>query len=129
MQKKKGISLIVLVITIIVMIILAAAIILSLNNAGIIGNANKAVEMTNDKTIQTAADLKYSEYILNNKLAGETPVGEWIETELIKDGVLTTEQASEYIITNEGQVIKGHYYDAATYRAYAEANGYIMLED
>jgi len=129
MKNKKGISLIVLVITIIVMIILAAAIILSLNNAGIIGNANKAVEMTNDKTIQTAADLKYSEYILNNKLAGETPVGEWIETELIKDGVLTTEQASEYIITNEGQVIKGHYYDAATYRAYAEANGYIMLED
>ena len=38
---KRGISLIVLVITIIVMIILAAAIILSLNSAGIIGKANQ----------------------------------------------------------------------------------------
>ena len=47
MKSKRGISLIVLVITIIVMIILAAAIILSLNNAGIIGNANKAVQETN----------------------------------------------------------------------------------
>ena len=48
---KKGISLIVLVITIIVMIILAAAIILSLNNAGIIGNANQAVFKQNVKNV------------------------------------------------------------------------------
>ena len=41
-NKRKGISLIVLVITIIVMIILATAIILSLTNSGIIGKANKA---------------------------------------------------------------------------------------
>ena len=48
-MKNKGISLIVLVITIIVMIILAAAIIISLNNTGIIENANKAVDETNEK--------------------------------------------------------------------------------
>ena len=41
MQKRKGISLIVLVITIIVMIVLAGAIILSLNNAGIINPHDK----------------------------------------------------------------------------------------
>ena len=39
---KKGISLIVLVITIIIMIILASAIIISLNDSGVIDNANKA---------------------------------------------------------------------------------------
>ena len=43
MQKKKAVSLIVLVITIIVMIILATAIILTLNNTGIINKSSEAV--------------------------------------------------------------------------------------
>ena len=60
-MQKKGISLIVLVITIIVMIILAAAIIISLNNTGIIGNANKAVDETNEKTVQEIANLAWGE--------------------------------------------------------------------
>ncbi len=47
---KKGISLIVLVITIIIMIILAGSVIVSLNNSNIIGNAHQAV------TGQTAAN-------------------------------------------------------------------------
>ena len=61
MQSKKGISLIVLVITIIVMIILAAAIIISLNNTGIIENSNKAVDETNEKTVQEIANLAWGE--------------------------------------------------------------------
>ena len=44
MQKKKGISLIVLVITIIIMIILASAIIISLNNNGVIDRARSATD-------------------------------------------------------------------------------------
>jgi len=68
MQKKKGISLIVLVITIIVMIILAAAIILSLNNAGIIGNANKAVEETDEAQLKNIAVLAWSDaYLARNE--------------------------------------------------------------
>ena len=67
MQRKKGISLIVLVITIIVMIILAGAIILSLNNAGIIGKASEAVEKTNLKQVQTLAQLKWSEAYLRDE--------------------------------------------------------------
>ncbi len=43
-MEKKGISLIVLVITIIVMIILAGAIILALNGSDIIGKATEAKE-------------------------------------------------------------------------------------
>ena len=58
---KEGISLIVLVITIIVMIILAAAIIISLNNTGIIENSNKAVDETNEKTVQEIANLAWGE--------------------------------------------------------------------
>ena len=61
MQKKKGISLIVLVITIIVMVILAGAIILTLNNNGIINKASEAVEKTNLKQVQYIANLAWAE--------------------------------------------------------------------
>ena len=61
MQKKKGISLIVLVITIIVMVILAGAIILTLINSGIIGRASEAVEETNLATVKEVASLAWAE--------------------------------------------------------------------
>ena len=48
---KRGISLIVLVITIIIMIIIAGAIILSLNGSGIIGRAHHATDGINAKSI------------------------------------------------------------------------------
>lgn len=56
---KKGISLIVLVITIIVMIILAAAIIVTLSQNGIIGRANEAKTLTNETQIKEAAQLAW----------------------------------------------------------------------
>ena len=58
---KKGISLIVLVITIIVMIILAAAIVITLSNSGIINKANEAVEKTNLKQAQELAQVIWAE--------------------------------------------------------------------
>ena len=69
MQRKQGISLIVLVITIIVMIILAAAIILSLNNAGIIGNANQAVFKQNINNYLSELDLYYMDALVDNPYA------------------------------------------------------------
>ena len=61
MKNKKGISLIVLVITIIVMIVLAGAIILTLNNSGIINKANEAVDKTNMAQIKQIAELAWAE--------------------------------------------------------------------
>ena len=58
-MQKRGISLIVLVITIIVMIILAATIIISLNNTGIIGNASMAKDMTDEKTIDEMVQVTW----------------------------------------------------------------------
>lgn len=58
---KRGISLIVLVITIIVMIVLAGTIILSLNNAGIIENSNEAVKSTNEATVKELAQMVWAE--------------------------------------------------------------------
>ena len=68
MKRNKGISLIVLVITIIVMIVLAGAIILSLNNAGIIGKANQAVTETNEATVKQLAELKWAEAYLDENV-------------------------------------------------------------
>ena len=68
MQKNKGISLIVLVITIIVMIILAGSIILSLSNNGIIGKANEAVDVTNEASVRQLVELKWAEAYLDENV-------------------------------------------------------------
>lgn len=60
---KKGISLIVLVITIIVMIIIAGAIIISLSNSNVIDKADQAVISTNDSAAKSLAALAYAEFI------------------------------------------------------------------
>ena len=62
LNNKKGISLIVLVITIAVMIILAAAIILSLQSSGIIGRANEAKtasDVANAKQVVAMAEAEW----------------------------------------------------------------------
>ena len=56
---KKGISLIVLVITIIVMIIIAGAIIISLNSTSVIEKANTAVTATDVGTLNDKLTLAY----------------------------------------------------------------------
>ncbi|MBR6688526.1 MAG: hypothetical protein IKL68_00725 [Clostridia bacterium] len=56
---KKGISLIVLVITIIVMIIIAGAIIISLNSTSVIEKANDAVTKTDVGTLNDKLTLAY----------------------------------------------------------------------
>ena len=61
MQKRTGISLIVLVITIIVMVILAGAIILTLNNSGIIDEATDAVEQSNLATVKELTQMAWAE--------------------------------------------------------------------
>ena len=69
---KKGISLIVLVITIIVMIIIAGAIILSLSNGNVIAKGNLA-KLSNDRaSLQELMTSRVSEYMSGNE--GSVPV-------------------------------------------------------
>ena len=70
MQKKNGISLIVLVITIIVMIILAATIILAINNNNVVEKANDAVTETNLKQVQELAQTIWADAYIDG-LRGE----------------------------------------------------------
>ena len=84
-RNKKGISLIVLVITIIVMIILAAAIILSLSSNGIIDRANEAVDKTDEAAVKNYAQTLWADAYLDGKRGKE--LIDVIETELDKLGV------------------------------------------
>ena len=61
MRMKKGISLVVLVVTIIIMIILTSTIILSLTGTNIIEKAIDAVEQSNLKQVKTIAQNTWSE--------------------------------------------------------------------
>ena len=71
MQKKQGISLIVLVITIIVMIILAASVVITLSNTGVINRASQAVDLTNEAAVQDLAALTWADAYMNNKRGTE----------------------------------------------------------
>ena len=104
-MQKRGISLIVLVITIIVMIILATAIIISLNNTGIIENSNKAVSDTDYKNVSVAAQLKYSDILLGENTNG-VQKSEYIREKLIENGTITYEQAKLYKFKNDGDVVR-----------------------
>ena len=70
MQKKKGISLTVLVITIIVMIILASAVVITLENTNMIKRAKKTVSDTDIKNIQVLATTLWTSASLDG-LVGE----------------------------------------------------------
>lgn len=63
---KKGISLIVLVITILVMIILAGAVIITLSNQNIIGKAKWAEVSATRANLQYDAQLAYADYVASN---------------------------------------------------------------
>lgn len=58
---KKGISLIVLVITIIVMIIIAGAIIISLNSSNVIKQSNDAVKKSDEANANALLSIVYAE--------------------------------------------------------------------
>lgn len=59
MKTKQGISLIVLVITVVVMVILTGAIVLSLNNIGIIEKTTDAVEQSNLATVKELTQMAW----------------------------------------------------------------------
>ena len=112
MSTNKGISLIVLVITIIVMIILAGAIILSLNNAGIIGNANKAVVATNEKQVQVLADTIWADvYFESEGKPIRAQLQQAIENGLVKNGV----DLSNYIVVATLEGVEVETFDRANW--------------
>jgi len=106
MQKKRAISLIVLVITIIVMIVLAGAIILSLNNSGIIGKANEAVIDTDEATVKELAQMAWAEAYADG--ARDVKVLKSRVNEALQENGVDITETSKYLInvTEKGVTIK-----------------------
>ncbi|MBR6689008.1 MAG: hypothetical protein IKL68_03215 [Clostridia bacterium] len=102
MQKKKGISLIVLVITIIVMVILAASVVITLNNTNIINQASDAVNKTDIKQVEQIASIAWADAYA----AGEREVAKLQEA---VDKVITDNKIDKdkYVIevTNKGVAV------------------------
>ena len=109
MKEKKGISLIVLIVTIIVMIIIAGAIILSLTETNIIDQAEVAVEKHNLSEMKSAASMAYADWLANEYESSENKedkghVQNYIRNELIRQGVASWEDFSKWYITPTGGI-------------------------
>ena len=98
---KKGISLIVLVITIIVMIILAASVVLTLSNTGIIERADLAVQATNKNQLQTSIDLFLGDLLFENN--GKMPNSFELVEGLYTNNIITEAQKAE-MLANGGEL-------------------------
>ena len=96
MKEKKGISLIVLIVTIIVMIIIAGAVIISLTETNIIDQAETAVEKHNISELKSAANMAYANWLLSDKTLDPQ---NYIRDELIKQKVASWDDFSKYYIT------------------------------
>ena len=129
LNNKKGISLMVLVITIAVMIILAAAIILSLQSSGIIGRANEAKASSDMSNKKEAATLALAEYELlkqNGELSGNKTATEYVQERLNAQKL----DGSNVAIDEKGNIIIGSGVKAmiANVPLGAIVNGYKLTE-
>ncbi len=110
MQKKKGVSLIVLIITIIVMLILAGTVIISLSNNGIIDKAKDGVDKTNEKEVQELASMAWAEAYANNmglpKEELQVKLQEGVEKAL-SDNNLDKEDYGMQVTTTGVTIVKG----------------------
>jgi len=132
MNNKKGISLIVLVITIIVMIILAAAIILSLNGSNIIGKANEAKTKSDIANARYVVSLAKSEWDLMSRSEQSKITGgfkSYAEDKLEEAGYKTGAGKNSYAVTLSGQVInsgKNNMYVGSDSRAAVIPEGFTV---
>ena len=104
---KRGISLIVLVITIIIMIILAGAIILTLSSNGIIGKANDATKTTDLANAKQVVSLAKGEWDLVGKVEGYDTLKEYAEAKLEETGFsVGKEKAGSYHVSTKGELYR-----------------------
>ena len=103
LKTKEGVSLIVLVITIIVMIVLAGAVILALNNSGIIGKANIGRAKSDLSTLMEEVQVKAAERKLNGlDVDGRYKLSDWgIESQEYEDRVII--DSGKLKVSNKGK--------------------------
>ena len=102
MQMRKGISLVVLVITIIVMIILAGAVVLTLNNAGIIDKAGFATKQYTLKEIEQIANIAWTEAYLDD-MRTQVELENAVKDKLAQNKITESDyEGYELVVTENG---------------------------
>ena len=87
MKNKKGISLIVLVITIIVLAILAATVIVTITNSGIINKATDTVKIHDLSQVRSLANLAWSEALMDETITTDAEYDAYVKQQLTNAGV------------------------------------------
>lgn len=107
-KSRNGISLIVLVITIIVMIVLAGAIILALNNSGVIGKASMGRVKSDLSTLMEEVQVKVAERKLNGlDIDGRYKLSDWgIENSTYENRVIIDKGNLRVLNSDEDDDIK-----------------------
>ena len=107
-KSRNGISLIVLVITIIVMIVLAGAIILALNNSGVIGKASMGRVKSDLSTLMEEVQVKVAERKLNGlDIDGRYKLSDWgIENSTYENRVIIDKGNLRVLNSGEDDEIK-----------------------
>ena len=118
---KKGISLIVLVITIIVMIIIAGAIIISLNSSNVIRQSNDAVQVANRAEANSILSMKYAEILAEHYKENPTETYKTNATDLA-----VLQKAVNDLKKDKDNTF---YYTVAYAVAENDENGYIVVEN
>ena len=98
---KKGISLIVLVITIIVMIILAASVVITLSNTNIINKSTQVVELNNEKQVQDLATIVWMDAYMDD--LRDEALSEKVISKLEEQGVKT--EKWDITVTNSSVIV------------------------
>ncbi len=108
MRMKKGISLIVLVITIIVMVILAGAVIITLENTSLIGQSKQATNKTNYAQEITRLEVLKNGILTDNlgKITLEEYVEELTNKGIIEGAVTDNADGSKTVKTTSGAEVK-----------------------
>lgn len=121
-MKKQGISLIVLVITIIVLAILAAAVIISINNTGIINSSQQTVLTEAYGTLTDLLTMKYTDLKVKANLPTKNEEGKLVDPTGV---ILEADAAKEYdlAMTEAGFKTATKLTGIATPGVYTKTNG------
>ena len=124
-KNKKGISLIVLIITIAVIIILATAVILSISNNRPIDSAKEATASHNDAVLKESAAVLSAQWEVDRLI--DDSIGtrsEYVKKELEKQG-FTSDETDRVKVDENGKVDigKGRIWDGSVATSFAEGSG------
>ena len=102
-MNKRGVSLVVLVLTIIILVILTGVIVITINNNDVITEANRATGKQNEAQAQQVASLAFAEKVMDGVEDLDT-IKTYVEASLVANGYKLTDYRIS--VTQDGVNVK-----------------------